>query len=271
MVRFSHSLLDRLLRANISLISAGVAFYAMLAIFPGLSATIAIWSTFADPTVIQNYLTVADDFIPPAAYGILEEQIMALLEGPRGGIGLGTLLSVAVTLLSARAGVGALVLGLNVIHGTRPRATLWSFVFGYGLTIALVGVMLVALATVVVAPIMLNLLPFQTIASQLLTGTPWIGMLLLVLTALGILYRYGPNAAHARDPLLSVGSVMATVVWSIASLGLTYYLANFAGYNRVYGSIGAVIALLMWLYISAFSVLFGAALNAEIASRRADQ
>ena len=105
--KFGLRFLGRLARTNISLIAAGVAFYAMLAVFPGLSALIAIWSAFADPAVIGSYLAVADDFIPPEAFAILTEQILLLLQGPRTTIGWGTVLSVAVALFSARAGVGA--------------------------------------------------------------------------------------------------------------------------------------------------------------------
>lgn len=259
----------RLAASNIGLISAGVAFYAMLAVFPGLSATIAIWSAFADPTVIRTYLNVADDFIPPEAFALLNDQIMSLLIGPRATIGWGTIVSVALALFSARAGVGALIEGLNVIHGTKPRNTILSFLFGYLMTAALVGVMLTALATVVVAPIAVQILPFHALSDWLMSGLPWGAMLLLMLTALGILYRYGPNTAGRRDPIVTFGAIAAAVVWGIASLGLTYYLANFSNYNKIYGSIGAVMALLMWLYISAFSVLLGAALNAEIAERKA--
>ena len=266
--RFLRGFLDRLANSNISLISAGVAFYAMLAVFPGLSATIAIWSAFADPTVIRTYLAVADDFIPPEAFALLNDQIMALLTGPRAAIGWGTILSAAVALFSARAGVGALIEGLNVIHGTKPRTTLLSFAFGYLMTIALVTVMLAALATVVIVPVAINVLPFHALSDWMLSGLPWAAMLLLMLTALGILYRYGPNTAGRRDPIVTLGAVLAAGVWGAASLGLTYYLANFGNYNKVYGSIGAAMALLMWLYVSAFSVLLGAALNAELAERK---
>lgn len=267
--KFGQGLLGRLGNTNIGLIAAGVAFYAMLAIFPGISATIAVWSAFADPVALQSYLAVADDFIPPEAYALLNEQITAWLAGPRTVPGWGAFLSIVVALGSARAGVGALVRGLNVIHATKPRTSVWSFLFGYLMTLALMGVMLLALATVVVVPLVVNFLPFHQVTGVLLSGLPWAAMLLLMLTALGILYRYGPNTPGARDPLFSYGAVMATLVWGAASLGLTFYLANFGNYSAVYGSIGAVIALLMWLYLSAFSVLLGAALNAELAERRA--
>ncbi|OOY19983.1 hypothetical protein BMI86_10955 [Thioclava sp. DLFJ5-1] len=266
--KFAVSLFGRLFQSNITLVSAGVAFYSMLAIFPGISATIALWSAFADPTVIRTYLNVADDFIPPEAYALINDQIQNWLIGPRATIGLGVVISAAVTLFSARAGVAALVLSLNVIHGTRPRATIWSFIMGYLMTIALVGVMLAAMATVVVVPVVINFLPFHEYSKILLSGLPWAAMLLLMLTALGILYRYGPNTEGKRDPILTLGAVLATALWGLSSIGLTFYLSNFGNYNKIYGSIGAVIALLVWLYLSAFSVLMGAALNAELAAFR---
>ncbi len=266
--KFAVSLFGRLFQSNITLVSAGVAFYSMLAIFPGISATIALWSAFADPTVIRTYLNVADDFIPPEAYALINDQIQNWLIGPRATIGLGVMFSAAVTLFSARAGVAALVLSLNVIHGTRPRATIWSFIMGYLMTIALVGVMLAAMATVVVVPVVINFLPFHEYSKILLSGLPWGAMLLLMLTALGILYRYGPNTEGKRDPILTLGAVLATALWGLSSIGLTFYLSNFGNYNKIYGSIGAVIALLVWLYLSAFSVLMGAALNAELAAFR---
>lgn len=268
MLTFLSRLQRRLTQTNIFLISAGVAFYAMLAVFPGLTATISIWSSFADPMVIQSYLQVADNFIPPEAYAILDAQMSALLAQPGQAIGWGAIVSVAVALFSARAGVGALVLGLDVIHGGRQRSTLIGFLFGYLMTVALVGVMLVALGTIVAVPFVANFLPFHQATGWLLSATPWVAMLLLMLTVLGLLYRYAPHAPLRRDPLLSIGSIVATLMWGAASLTLTYYLTNFGSYNRIYGSLGAVVALMMWLYLGTFSVLFGAALNAEIGALR---
>ncbi|HEY0212348.1 MAG TPA: YihY/virulence factor BrkB family protein [Paenirhodobacter sp.] len=261
----------RLATTNIMLISAGVAFYAMLAVFPGLTATIAIWSTFADPAVIQSYMEVARTFIPPEAFDLLNGQITALLSGPRGVIGIPAIISVLVALWSARAGVGALIEGINLVHGTKPRNTIFGFIFGYFLTVVLVGMMLVALATVVVVPLVVNFLPFHDLTLWMTSGLPWGAMLGLMLTALGILYRYGPHDPAARDPIISYGAVLAALVWGAASFGLTFYLSNFGNYNRVYGSIGAVIALMMWLYVSAVSVLLGAALNAQITTARQDR
>ncbi|OCX63452.1 hypothetical protein BFP70_12240 [Thioclava sp. SK-1] len=262
--------MGRLGDANIGLTAAGVAFYSMLAVFPGISAVIAIWTAFADPAGIQAYLAVADDFIPPEAYQILNEQIQMWLSQPDTSIGFGTVVSLAFTLFSARAGVGALVLGLNVIHGTKTRNTIWSILFAYFMTCSLVGVMLTALATIVIVPVVVNFLPFHAVTDLMLSGLPWVAMLLLMLSALGILYRYGPNTkTETREPFFTYGALVAALAWGVVSLGLTFYLSNFANYSAVYGSIGAVIALLMWLYLSALAVLLGAAFNAQLAEHRA--
>ncbi|WP_339108912.1 YihY/virulence factor BrkB family protein [Thioclava sp. GXIMD4216] len=269
-LNFSLQLLGRLAATNIGLISAGVAFYAMLAIFPGVSATIAIWTAFADANTIRTYLAVADNFIPPQAWNLLYSQIQSWLISTDSTIGWGTIASLGVTLFSARAGVGALVLGLNVIHGTKPRNTIWSIFFAYFMTLALVAVMIGALATIVAVPVFLNILPFHNtpaliaLTNLMLSWLPWGAMFLLMLTVLGILYRYGPRKmGRPREKIFTFGAVIATLVWGAASFGLTFYLSHFASYSKLYGSIGAVIALLLWLYLSAFAILFGAAFNAE--------
>ncbi|MER5170782.1 YihY/virulence factor BrkB family protein [Thioclava sp. GXIMD2076] len=273
--RFTAQLVGRLANANIGLIAAGVAFYAMFAVFPGVSATIAIWTAFADANTIRTYLAVADNFIPPQAWNLLYAQIQSWLISTNSSIGWGTIVSLAITLFSARAGVGALVLGLNVIHGVKPRNTIWSLFFAYFMTMALVAVMIVALATIVAVPVFLNVLPFHSnpalmaLTNLMLSGLPWAAMFLLMLTVLGILYRYGPRKmGRPREKLFTLGAVIATLVWGAASYGLTFYLSNFASYSKLYGSIGAVIALLLWLYLSAFAILFGAAFNAELRKER---
>ncbi|SIS57966.1 YihY/virulence factor BrkB family protein [Phaeovulum vinaykumarii] len=264
---FTRGLADRMGAAHLGLIAAGVAFYAMLGIFPGLAAVIAIWGLVADPHVIASYLDVAREFIPPEAFAILTAQIDTLLEAPRQGLGWATAVSVAIALYSARAGVAGLVEGIDILHDTRPRHGIAAFILGQVLTLALVGVMLVALAVVVVVPLVLAFLPMAGVQALMLKALPWVAMLALMLTALGILYRYGPNTPDRTERWFSTGAVVACLGWAGASLAFSYYLGNFGAYNRIYGSLGAVIALLMWLYLSVWVVLAGAAVNAQIAAR----
>lgn len=255
---------------HLGLIAAGVAFYAMLAIFPGMAATIAIWGFFADPVVMRDYLAQIHGLIPDAAYGIIEAQLSALLAANSSTLGWTTAVSLAVALYSVHSGVSALIAGLNAIHASRRRSGIMRIVGSILLTLALMGLFLTALTTVVILPIALNFLPLGPLAGYILGILPWTVMFVVVLVVLGLFYRWGPNM-DARHAWITPGAVLAALLWAVASMAFSVYLANFGAYNRVYGSIGAVIALLMWLYISAYIVLLGAAINAERARLIRDQ
>ncbi len=247
---------------HLGLIAAGVAFYTMLAIFPGMAATIAIWGFFADPVVMRDYLSQIHDVIPDAAYGIIESQLNALLAANSSTLGWTTAVSLSVALYSVHSGVSALVAGLNAIHASRRRAGLMRHVGSIILTLVLLSLFLTALALVVVVPIALNFVQLGPAEEFILQVLPWAVMFLVLMLVLGLFYRWGPNM-DTRLPWITPGAVLAALLWAAASMAFSVYLSNFGAYNRVYGSIGAVIALLMWLYISAYIVLLGAAVNAE--------
>jgi len=252
---------------HVDLIAAGVAFYAMLAIFPAVAAIIALWGFVSDPGVIRTQLELLRSFVPEQALALLEGQVSDLIAANDSTLGWTTLVSTGAALWSTRAGVSALIRGLNATHGTRPRSGLGSYLAAILLTAALVLVALVALAGIVVTPLVLAFLPQGGWIAPILSVSRWIVVIVVVLFGLGLIYRYGPNHEHARPAWISPGAVFALLIWAAASTGFSVYLANFGNYNQVYGSIGAVIALLMWFFISAYVVLLGAALNAEIARR----
>ncbi|HOZ32406.1 MAG TPA: YihY/virulence factor BrkB family protein [Tabrizicola sp.] len=253
---------------HFGLVAAGVAFFAMFAVFPGLGAAVALWGLVADPTVIQGYLTVAERFLPPEAAELVHNQVMGLILAPRTALQWTTILSPLIALYSARAGVSALIQGLDVVHRARPRGWLWGWAVDFILTLALIGALLVALVTVVVVPILLNFVQLGSFEAWLTKVLPWGAMFLLVLTCLSILYRFGPNVEGGfRSPWISVGVLVAALSWSGVSIGFSVYLANFNSYNAIYGSIGAAIILMMWLYLSVWAVLLGGAINAELDAR----
>lgn len=260
--RLAHSVWHATDDRHLGLIAAGVAFYAMLAIFPGMAATIAIWGLFADPEVMRDYLGEIHDVIPDAAYGIIETQLNALLAANTGTLGWTTAVSLAVALYSVHSGVSALIAGLNAIHASRRRAGFARHLGSLLLTLVLLAVFLTALALVVLVPLALNFVRLGPVEGFILGYLPWAVMFIVVMAVLGLFYRWGPNM-DARLPWITPGAVLAALLWAGASMAFSAYLANFGAYNRVYGSIGAVIALLMWLYISAYIVLLGAAVNAE--------
>ncbi|MEM9395527.1 MAG: YihY/virulence factor BrkB family protein [Pseudomonadota bacterium] len=252
---------------NLGLISAGVAFYGLFALFPALAAVIALWGLVADPVVVDDQVQLMEEFLPQEAYGLIDTQIDTLTSTTSSTLGWATLLSILAALWSTRAGVSALMRGLNAIYGTPNRKSWRHYLAALSLTSVLVSVALVALSMVVVTPFVLALLPLGAFATLALGLVRWVVAVGVLLVGLAIVYRYGPNRTCVRMRWLTPGAVLVVALWAFASVAFSFYLSNFGNYNEVYGSIGAVIALLMWLYISAFLVLLGAGLNVELEAR----
>lgn len=256
---------------HIGIIAAGVAFYGLFAVFPGMAAMIAIWGFFSDPSVIPNYMNAIHSLMPAVAYDVLETQLVTLLKADSHALGWATALSLLIALYSIHAGVAALISALNAINGHRPHGGLRRFVGSVTMTAATLGLAVSALATVVVVPVALNVLDLGRAEGMILKILPWIVLVLVLLVFLGMVYRWGPNRDGVRFAWVTPGSLLAVALWAVASIAFSVYLGNFGSYNRIYGSIGAVIALLMWFYISAYIVLLGAVLNAEDSRLRASQ
>ena len=265
---FAKAIWARVGAGHIGLIAAGVAFYAMFAVFPGLAASVALWSLMSDPAIIAEYLAVAERFLPTDAATLIHDQVMGLLATPRATLGWATFVSVAIALYSARAGVAAVIAGLMVVNRAEPRGFLWGIAVDVAMTFALILALFAAFITMIVVPIVLRYVALGPLNAWLLSVLPWAAMTLLVMTCLAMLYRFGPNMPEgAARPRVVTGVIVASLSWSLLSLAFSAYLANFDSYNRVYGSIGAVVALLMWLYLSVWAVLLGGVINAELSAR----
>lgn len=265
---FWGAVFERMDKTHMTLIAAGVAFYAMFAVFPGLAAIIALWSLWFDPLVVLTYLDVAHEFLPAGASDIVDDQVTTLTENGRTSVGWASFISFLIATVAARAGVDALIRGLNAAYGVRAHSTVFGFLLAYLLTLVIVGISLAGLATIVVVPVVLNFVVFAPLRAGLLTVLPWAGMFVLVIVTIGVLYRYGPNVKTPRTPIFTWGALFAALLWSAGSIAFSAYLGSFNSYNRIYGSIGTVVALLMWFYLAGFSVLLGALINVELARRR---
>ena len=260
---FALRLYRRTEQAELGLISAGVAFFGFLAIFPAVAVIIALWGSVLDPTALRTQIEVLKDFVPPDAYSLLLSQVEGLLAVRGPTLGWTTLISTLVALWSTRAGVAALIRGLNAIHHLPNRPGGHHQLQAMLLTLVLLCLALAAMIVTVVAPIAITLLPLDIDdAYWLHYANLGLGIMLLML-CIGTAYRAGPNFSSRRPPFFSWGLVLAVFLWAAAARGFTIYLANFPSYNKVYGSIGAVAILMIWLYASAYSVLLGAALDAE--------
>lgn len=260
-------------RLNLSLIAAGVGFFAMLALFPALAAIVLLWSWVADPAQISTLLDLAGKVVPPEVHSVILNQVAGVINaGSSGKIGTATVISLVVALWSARAGVSALIRGLNAAYDIGHRQNIWRrYLADIGVTLTLCALTFVAIAAVVVAPVLITVLPLGTLATVAAELARWVVAIGVVMVTLGIVYRFGPNRRGRRPKWITPGAIVATVLWIAVSIAFTIYVRNFAHYNEVYGSLGAAVALLMWFYLSAYVVLMGGCLNAAIEAGGAER
>jgi membrane protein len=195
----------------------------------------------------------------------MESQVIRLMEAKQSRLGYESALSLVVMLWMARAGVGALIGGLNIVYRVIDRRYFfWNYVVAYILTLVLIFFAAIALAFVVLLPGLMAAFPESGLSQFALHYIRWPLLFVSLIFVLGFLYRYGPDEPRPRFAWFSVGSILAIVLWIAASWGFSYYVRNFASYDATYGTLGAVVGLLMWLYISAFIILIGAEVNAQI-------
>ena len=256
------NLYRRIEQAELSLISAGVAFFGFLALFPATAVFIAVWGALSDPAIIEAQVDLLRPVLPPDALSLVHTQVRALVAVSGAPLGWATAFSTFLALWSARAGVAALIRGLNAIHRLPNRTSGHHQLQAMMLTLALIGLALAAMLATVVAPLVIGALPLPGDDATLLHRANLALGVVLVVISISLAYRFGPN--HRRPQrLFTPGLAVAVGLWALAARGFMIYLANFPSYNKVYGTIGAVVILLMWLYASAFSVLLGAAVDAE--------
>lgn len=253
---------------HLSVIAAGVAFFAMLALFPAIAALVAIYGFVADPADVATRLEQIRPLVPPDAFNIIEGQVSSVISVGAPGLGLASGIALLVSLWSVRAAVAAVMDGLNVVYEERERRGLLQLLLtSLGLTLLLILVAIGALIAIVAVPAYLQFVDLSVVGTAFARFAPWPILALAVVLAIGIVYRYGPSRATARKRWVSLGAVVATALWVVASLLFSLYVSNFADYNKTYGSLGAIMILLLWFYVGAFAVLLGAELNAEMELR----
>ncbi|WP_372619752.1 YihY/virulence factor BrkB family protein [Falsiroseomonas sp.] len=245
--------------------AAGITFYTLLALFPAIAALVSIYGLVANPETVQQQVQALSGVVPGGGMQIIEEQVTRVASQPGGTLGFGVALGLLVSLWSANAATKAVFDSLNVIYEEEEKRgfvkrTLVTLAFTLGFLLFAV----LAMAAVLVLPVVLGYLGLGTTVEWLLHVGRWPLLAVAVALVLAALYRYGPSRETARWQWVSWGSVVASVMWLLASLGFSWYVANFGSYNETYGSLGAVIGFMTWIWISAAVVLFGAELNAEM-------
>jgi membrane protein len=252
-------------RDNLSVVAAGCAFFALFAIFPALSALISLYGLTADPATVEQRFGMLGSVLPTQAYDIVIEQIHRISAASGGTLGWSLAVSLGLALWSANAGTQALFAALNIAYGEPERR---SFVQYYlnAFTFTIIGILggVVMLLAILYVPILFAVTGYSHAFELVIGVVRWPFLALFVLSMLALLYRYGPCRRSAKWRWVSVGSLFAMAIWLIASAAFSLYVSHFANYDRIYGSLGAVIILLFWLYISFYIVLLGAEINAEL-------
>jgi membrane protein len=251
---------DRLLA-----LAAGVVFFGLLAIFPAITALVSSYGLFANPSTISGHLAALSSMMPADAYKIVDEQVNRIVGHTTGTLGFTFFFGLALALWSANAGVKAVIDALNIVYGAKERRgfirlNLVSLAFTVG---ALAGLLL-AIAGIVVLPIVIYYLHLDGYGNTISTWLRWPALFLLLLLGLAVLYRFGPDRDNARWQWISPGAAFAAIAWLAGSALLSWYLSNFADYDATYGSLGAGIGLMTWLWLTAIVVLVGAEFNSVI-------
>jgi membrane protein len=250
-------------------VAAGVVFYGLLALFPTITAFVSLYGLVADPSTVHERLSLIAGILPQGALDILNEQLTRLTAHRSSALSIGFVGGLLFALWSANAGSKAIMDGLNVAYEetekrTFVRLNLVALAFTLGAIFALV----LALGAVVVAPIIFSHLGLGSALDTLVRIARWPVLLALVILGLTLLYRYGPSLSDPQWTWLFPGNVSAAIVWLAASAIFSWYIANFGNYDATYGSLGAAIGMMTWMWISTIVVLLGAELNAELERER---
>ncbi len=246
-------------------VAGGVVFFGILALFPALTALVSIYGFFADASNIDQQVSALSGVLPAGAVDILHEEIKRLAAVHNSGLSIGFAFGLLFALWSANSGMKAIIDALNVAYEEKEkrsfiRLNLISLVMTL---VAMVSLMLM-IGAVVAAPIILGSMGLGGISAALIAYLRWPVLVVLVVAGLAALYRFAPSRREARWQWLSVGGVAAAILWLGSSALFSWYIANFGHYNVTYGSLGAAMGMMMWMWISAIAVLLGAQLNAEI-------
>ncbi|MGA6924859.1 MAG: YihY/virulence factor BrkB family protein [Desulfosarcina sp.] len=250
---------------NLSIVSAGVAFYWFLAVFPALAAAVSIYGLAADPAQLQQQIDALSSVMPQQAYQILKDQLTTVVQHSGGALGLGMIFGILLTIWSANKGMKALITALNIVYDEEEsRGFIKLNAVSLLFTFCAILLGLIAIALVIAVPALMGFLHLPDAWNAVFTYLRWPLLALFLVFGLALAYRFCPDRDSAKWRWVSWGSVLATVLWLAGSILFSLYVANFGSYSKTYGSMGAVVILLLWFFLTTYVMLLGAEVNAEM-------
>lgn len=250
---------------NISIVAAGVAFYGFLAIFPMIGAIMTVFGLIADPSLAARQMQPFQQIVPSEVYDFVEQQVKDVSSTAETQLSLGLVFSLLMTLWSATKGFKALLTALNIAYEEpEKRGFIRLNLVALGFTLGGVAFAMLAIGVIALIPVVLSFVMLSGAVETAVLWVRWPVIAGLLMAGLAFLYSYGPNRRNAKLRWITPGAVLAVALWLLVSIGFSYYVTSFGSYDKTFGSLGAIVVLLLWLYLSAFVVCIGAELNAEL-------
>jgi membrane protein len=253
---------------DVSLLAGGVAFFALLALVPALVAIVSIYGLFANENTVLRQVNDLLGAAPQQVRDLVTTQLQAIVRGSSAGAGVTAVVAIAVALWSASSGMSHLIGALNLAYDQDEHR---GFVRVRGIslvmTVGAIVFLLMAFGIIAILPAALSKAGLGAAGRIVIGVIRWVVLLAGMMVGLAVLFRYGPARHEPKWSWASRGALFATVLWIIASLLFSLYAANFAHYNETYGTLGAIIVVMLWLYLTALAIILGAELNAELERR----
>ncbi|MCE6961654.1 YihY/virulence factor BrkB family protein [Cereibacter sphaeroides] len=250
---------------RVMLVAAGVTFYLLLALFPALAAFVSLYGLVADPATVIDQAEALRGVLPAEGLAMLTDQLRTLSAGAQSSLTVGFVVSFLIAFWSANSGMKALIEAVNIAHQEREkRSFLKLTLLSFALTLGAMALAVAMFAAVAIVPAILAVFDLGSAATVAIWLVRWPLLLLAVALALAGLYRWAPSREAPEWRWVTWGSAIATVVWLIASIAFTIYLENFANYSATYGSLGALVGLLLWIWIAVMILIVGAEINSEM-------
>jgi len=250
---------------QVSLAAAGCAFYATLSLFPAISVLISVYGLVFDVMAVEQQLQVLRDVLPAPAFTLIDDRVRELVSQPSGALSIGLLVSVVIAFWSAATGTKSVLSALNVAYETTERRSFLRFqLVGLLMTLCAVAAATMAIAVLVLLPAVISFVGLSNYSASLINALSILILIVLVGGTIALLYRYGPSRRPPPNQHLFQGAIIATALWLIASVLLSFYVSHIARMGVTYGPLGAAVAIMLWFYVTAYAVLLGAEFNAQL-------
>jgi membrane protein len=250
---------------RVSLAAAGCAYYATLALFPAITMLISVYGLAFDVQSVEQQLQVLRDLLPAPAFALIDDRVHELVSQPAKTLGTGLIVSVVIAFWSAATGTKSVLSALNVAYDTTEQRGILGFqLIALLMTLCAVAAAALAIAVLVFLPTVISFIGLSHYSVALINTLSTLLTVVLVGSSIALLYRFGPSRRRPTNQRIMPGAVLATALWLIASVALSYYVSHIASFGVTYGPLGAVVAIMLWFYVSAYAVLLGAELNAQL-------